>query len=227
MIRFIAHKGNGNHHYAQNSKEAILTSLQNHNIAGVELDIRLTKDKKLVIIHDPVIDFVSNGTGIVKYMTVKELKKYNFGTKQNPSKITTLEELLKKIKTNKKILIEIKQLENNQEIIDILYSILQKYKNLNIIVISFNQELLKYMKQKDKQISCGILVGYFLNHQHDIFDYTLYESFYIDKAPYSNHPFFFTINQKKQVEQIEKRYPKAYIITDHADDFSVEFPPTE
>jgi glycerophosphoryl diester phosphodiesterase len=45
---------------------------------GVELDVQLTKDGKLVVIHDETIDRVSNGSGWVKDYTLKELKKFNY-----------------------------------------------------------------------------------------------------------------------------------------------------
>lgn len=227
MLYFISHKGNGNHGFASNTKEAIFHILKNKKISGVEFDIRLTKDNKFVIIHDPIIDFVSDGTGIVKYMTLSKLKKYNFGTKQCPSKIATLEEVLKKIKTNQMILIEIKTLEYNENIIKYLYPIIKKYQYLNMIIISFHQETLTKLKQKDSTIKCGLLIGYFLNNNHkENYDYYLYHEQYIEKAPYSNHNFFYTINHKKQVNKIKQRYHKAYIITDYPETLSI-VPPIE
>ena len=45
---------------------------------GVELDIQLTKDGQIVVIHDETIDRVSNGSGWVKDYTLSQLKKFNF-----------------------------------------------------------------------------------------------------------------------------------------------------
>ncbi|MBR2990681.1 MAG: glycerophosphodiester phosphodiesterase, partial [Solobacterium sp.] len=45
---------------------------------GVELDIQLTKDDQIVVIHDEWIDRTSNGTGWVKDMTLAELRQYNY-----------------------------------------------------------------------------------------------------------------------------------------------------
>lgn len=66
-MKIISHRGNG-FNFKSNTKEAILYSLNIDYIDGVEFDVRITKDKKIVIIHDPVINFVSNGRGIVKNM---------------------------------------------------------------------------------------------------------------------------------------------------------------
>lgn len=63
---------------------------------GVELDVQLTKDKELVVIHDETIDRVSNGSGWVKDYTLKELKYFNYN-KMHPEykfvEIPTLEEV--------------------------------------------------------------------------------------------------------------------------------------
>lgn len=41
---------------------------------GIELDVQMTKDGELVVIHDETIDRVSNGKGWVKDYTYEELK---------------------------------------------------------------------------------------------------------------------------------------------------------
>mgnify|MGYP000332160072 CR=1 FL=1 len=42
---------------------------------GVELDVQLTKDGELVVIHDETVDRVSGEKGFVKDYTLKELKR--------------------------------------------------------------------------------------------------------------------------------------------------------
>ena len=43
---------------------------------GVELDVQLSKDGELVVIHDEIIDRVTDGKGKVKDYTVRELKSF-------------------------------------------------------------------------------------------------------------------------------------------------------
>ena len=43
---------------------------------GIELDVQLTKDDVLVVIHDETIDRVTDGTGRVVDYTYEELKKF-------------------------------------------------------------------------------------------------------------------------------------------------------
>ena len=78
-MKIIAHRGL-HAHYKQNTKEALCEALEKEYIDGIEFDIRMTKDKKLVIIHSPIISTSSIRFGIVKNMTYRKLLKYNIGT---------------------------------------------------------------------------------------------------------------------------------------------------
>jgi len=70
---------------------------------GIELDVQLTKDGKIVIIHDETINRVSDGEGWVKDFTLKELKKFSF-SKIHPEygfvEIPTLEEFFEMMQGN-------------------------------------------------------------------------------------------------------------------------------
>lgn len=63
---------------------------------GVELDVQLTKDNEIVVVHDENLERVSNGTGWVKDHTLAQLKALNFN-RTHPeferASIPTLEEV--------------------------------------------------------------------------------------------------------------------------------------
>lgn len=147
MFNLIAHRGNNNHQYPENSLDAILSSLNEEYIKGVEFDVRLTKDKKVVVIHDFTINRTSNGHGIVKNMTLRELKKYKFGNKYQTYTILTLDQLLKKINSSKKIIIEIKnELGDVKKIVDKVIKVIKKYRKLDIYLTGFSYKLTDYIK---------------------------------------------------------------------------------
>lgn len=79
-------------------------------IYGIECDVQGTKDGHLAVIHDDVVDRVSNGTGAVADLTVSELLELNFGTTDNPQHIMVLEELLEMLEDypDKSLLLETK-----------------------------------------------------------------------------------------------------------------------
>ena len=173
-LKIISHRGSNVSNYKPNSKQALLTALSLEFIDGIEFDVRITKDKEIVIIHDPIINLVSDGSGIVKKMKYKKMLKYNFGTKEVPSKICTLKELLDDIDNNKIIIIELKEESNNyKQFVDIVYSIIKNY-NLKIYIASFNYDLIKYFSTKYNK--CGLIIGYGMNIKkiYNHFDYNLY-----------------------------------------------------
>ncbi len=195
-MQIISHRGSNVSNYRPNTKQALLTALNLDFIAGIEFDVRITKDKKIVIIHDPIINLVSNGSGLVKKLKYKKLLKYNFGTKENPSTICTLEELLDNINSNKKILIELKEESDDfVNFVDKVYHIIKKYQ-LNIYITSFNYKLIKYFSTKYH--NCGLIIGYGINtkrlYNHFNFNILTYK---YRKIYNKKETFLWAINEKK------------------------------
>lgn len=211
---FIAHRGNDKHKYRENSENAILYSLNESYIKGIECDLRLTKDKEIVLLHNSLIDFKSDGSGFIHNMSLKELLEYSFENE----KITVLKELLSKIKTNKILLLEIKEERLNviEEWVEALKYILKEYSNLNIYLCSFNYDLLIHIKEHF-DIPIGIIVGYVMNQNKDIspFDFVMYQQ---KNFKYTHKlTMVWTINDKEKVEHFKKKTD--YIITDKAYEF--------
>ena len=73
MKKIIAHKG-GAYLYPENSRDAILQSYDDFTCDGTEIDVRMTKDRVLVIIHD--IDTFRSGDKLklIRNHTYDELK---------------------------------------------------------------------------------------------------------------------------------------------------------
>ncbi len=74
-------------------KEAIRLQVQ-----MIELDVRLTKDKQLVILHDETVDRTTNGKGKIEDLTLEQVKQLDAGSWKSPEfkgeKIPTFEETL-------------------------------------------------------------------------------------------------------------------------------------
>lgn len=82
------------------------------NADGIELDVQMTKDGELVVIHDETIDRVCEGSGWVKDFTYGKLCRFHFN-KTHPeyehAQIPTLEEVYALIKpTDLTINVEVK-----------------------------------------------------------------------------------------------------------------------
>lgn len=66
----------------------------------IEFDLWQSHDGVPVVMHDPTLDRVSNGSGLITEKTLKELKELDFGSRFSSAftglKIATLEEVLRK-----------------------------------------------------------------------------------------------------------------------------------
>ena len=76
MQKIFAHRG-ASAYAPENTLEAFDLAVK-MGADGVELDVHMTKDGELVVAHDEEIGRVSNGIGLIKNMTVSDLKKYRF-----------------------------------------------------------------------------------------------------------------------------------------------------
>lgn len=64
-------------------------------LTGIELDIQLTRDGELVVIHDERVDRTTEGIGYVRDYTLAELKRLHIHAGANLSQnIPTMEEVL-------------------------------------------------------------------------------------------------------------------------------------
>ena len=96
MTKIFAHRGSKGTH-PENTlasfKEAVRVGSD-----GIELDVHLTKDGQLVVIHDETVDRTTNGTGEIRNLTLAEIKAMDAGSwfhnKYAGEKIPTLEEVL-------------------------------------------------------------------------------------------------------------------------------------
>ena len=91
-----AHRG-----FSARAPENTLPALEAALEAGAhvaEIDVRLTRDGKLVLMHDSDLDRTTDGTGPIKAMTLGEVKKLDagrwFDRRYIGTKVSTLDEVL-------------------------------------------------------------------------------------------------------------------------------------
>lgn len=156
-----AHRG-ASGYAPENTIEAFKLAAE-MNADGVELDVQLTKDGELVVIHDEKIDRTSNEEGFVKDYTLSELKSFNFnnGNEKYPeAKIPTLKEVYELLKPyNMKINVELKTGIFFYEGIEEKVLKLAEEMNMKdrIIYSSFNHYSVMKIKELDKEAETGLL----------------------------------------------------------------------
>lgn len=144
----IAHRGE-----SFNAPENTLASIilaWNNKARAVEIDIHLTNDNEIVVIHDYDTLRTSGKKKIIKSATLQELRLLDFGSFKNKKwkneRIPTLSEVLKTVPSGCKLIIEIK---SDHRILDRLkFDLAQsRLKNSQIELIAFNVNTLAKAKQ--------------------------------------------------------------------------------
>lgn len=205
---------------------------------GVELDVQLTKDGEIVVIHDETVNRVSGAHGYVRDLTLSELKELNV-SKVCPdfaksTFVPTLEEVLDNLKeTGIEINIELKTGIFAYEGIEKKVIDLVNKKNMmdKIWFSSFNHESILRVKEIDKDARCGLLFGDIivnpcaytkgLNANIEALHPALYhfgqDPLYIKKAKEAGllvH--IWTVNEKEHMEAVVKEGVES-IITNYPD----------
>lgn len=109
-VKVYAHRGASA--YAPENTLPAFKLAEEQGADGIELDVHLTKDGELVVIHDEKLDRTTNGTGLVKDYTLAELKTFcadNGMPGYADARIPTLREVLEQVKPGKMLVnIELK-----------------------------------------------------------------------------------------------------------------------
>ncbi|OGF44941.1 MAG: hypothetical protein A2231_11855 [Candidatus Firestonebacteria bacterium RIFOXYA2_FULL_40_8] len=121
-------------------------------VSAVELDIRATKDKQLVVIHDAFLDRTTNIKGKVSDYTYKELLKADAGKKE---KVPLLIEVLELVRPSNVIVhVELKE----PGLVELMLKEIRELKMLErVCVISFWHKELVKVKKIEPSVKTGIL----------------------------------------------------------------------
>jgi glycerophosphoryl diester phosphodiesterase len=154
-VMVIAHRGFSGH-----APENTLISFKKAIELGsdmIELDIHLSKDREVVVIHDDTLDRTTDGRGKVVDFTVKELKKLDagsrFGSQYAGERIPTLKEVLELSKGKIPVNIEIKNPKNGKyPVTELAEKSLKEVKEAGMLnqvnFFSFNPIALGRIKEK-------------------------------------------------------------------------------
>ena len=113
---FIGHRGT-RRSFDENTILAFKKAIE-YGANYIEFDVRKTKDKKLIVIHDSTLKRTTNGSGLVKNLTHKEI--LNFRTKINLSTIPLLTDIFNELKGKIKFMIELKETNLIDDIVKII-----------------------------------------------------------------------------------------------------------
>jgi glycerophosphoryl diester phosphodiesterase len=149
----IGHRG-AKGHVAENTIPSFYKALD-LGCDGVELDVHLSADGHVIIIHDETTDRVTGSKGVVRNMKLHEIKKLRVG---GSHEIPTLGEALDAIGKFAIVNIELKTDAATIPVADAIERYVGNgYAYKKFIVSSFDWSALKTIRERNPEIPLGVL----------------------------------------------------------------------
>jgi len=166
MVKVIAHRGLSSL-YPENTLISFKKAIE-LGVDFIELDVRETKDKKIVVIHDETVDRTTNGNGKISELTLEKIKKFDagkwFNRKFNNEKISLLKEVFGILDERTKLFIEIKEVN-----IENFLGIVKEYNmEEKVIIGSFNIQYLIDTRKIAPSIPTAFITGKFPENISDL-----------------------------------------------------------
>ncbi|MBL0013870.1 MAG: glycerophosphodiester phosphodiesterase [Flavobacterium sp.] len=187
----IGHRGAKGH-----APENTLISFQKAielGVDGIELDVHLTSDNHVVVIHDESVDRTTSGTGLVNSLTLDALKSLRI---DNLYEIPMLQEVLNFIDKKIFVNIELKGKNTAKPVADLIerYVLEKNWTYNHFLVSSFDWNALQEVRSLSPNIAIGVLTETDLKLAIDFAKFTNAKSV---------HPYFqlLTMENVKQMHQ--------------------------
>lgn len=149
----IAHRG-ASAHAPENTLRAFELAIE-LGADMSELDLRLSKDGALIVMHNASVDATTNGRGAIKDLTLAELKRLDAGEGE---RVPTLPEVIDLVRGRNGLYIELKAEGTTRATIECLRT--HQFTNRKqVIVGSFNAALVRETKQLAPELATSLLVG--------------------------------------------------------------------
>jgi glycerophosphoryl diester phosphodiesterase len=152
--------------YPENTMASFLAAIE----AGaqfVELDVTLTRDQQVVVMHDDTVDRTTDGNGRVSDLDLKALQQLDAGSWFDPrfagERVPLLKDVLQQLAPRAHLNIEIKAHHKTdpgliglveQKVIDLVWATTVKKE---VLVSSFDPEVLKRIKQLDPSMAVAFI----------------------------------------------------------------------
>ncbi len=162
-VKIVGHRGAAGH-----APENTLSSFQKGldlKVDIIELDIHLSADDELIVIHDATVDRTTNGTGAIEDLNMSEINQLDagtwFGADFKGEKVPTLRDVLELVGDQCPLLIEIKWPSKGiyKGITQQLITLIAEYNiQESVIIQSFEKQYLQEIHALNPKIQCHQLV---------------------------------------------------------------------
>jgi len=136
----------------------------------IELDVQLSQDGELVVLHDTSVDRTTNGEGLVRDLSWKKIKTFDAGAWYDPEfahqYIPSLGNVISRFRTRRTtkrhpvgLVIELKTIRGSGgSLADAVVALLHKEQFTDrVVIISFDAVALQEVRAADKRAPTGLL----------------------------------------------------------------------
>ena len=157
----IAHRGRSDV-APENTLEAFSRAID-AGADAIELDVRLTRDGHVAVIHDRRVDRTTSGTGVIGKLTLSEIKDLDAGSWFGPdfksARVPTLDEVFEEVPRSFPVNVELKVRNHvvKRLVSAVVETVLRHRRLESTTVASFNPLALRASRRLEPRIARGYL----------------------------------------------------------------------
>lgn len=161
----IAHRGISGK-APENTLAAFSLACNTPGIDMIELDVRLSRDEQVIVLHDRTLQRTSTGNGAARNYSLSELKEFDAGSWFDPvfaqERIPTLAEVLQFVNKRRWINIELKSdflFREKQELLErrVIETVHEAGYNDSVMYSSFDHGMIAALKRIEREATTGVL----------------------------------------------------------------------
>jgi glycerophosphoryl diester phosphodiesterase len=151
-MRLIAHRG-ARFDEPENTLRAVKRAVE-CGADAVEIDVRLSSDHELVVIHDDTLERTTNGSGKVSEKTLNQLRTLDAGKGETIPKLSEVLSLVKKLGIA--LVIELKERDMEARVV---HEMGGADLARNVIISSFFHSSLRTIKELAPHLKTGVILS--------------------------------------------------------------------
>lgn len=156
-ITVLGHGGMGVRSTFPLNSIASINEAMSYDIDGVELDVQITADNRLVAFHDDLLDSHTNCTGSVSELRTDEMADCEHSTWLRKSHISLLSEVLDEIPDGATVSLDVKPTTRIPELTAELRNIITSKPRVQFLIESRDEQLLTTCKHALPQVEYFLL----------------------------------------------------------------------
>jgi glycerophosphoryl diester phosphodiesterase len=149
----IAHRGASGRGLAPENTLAAFEKAIELGVDMLEVDVRKTGDGHIVVLHDPSLDRTTDSQGLVRDMTLEQVRQADAGAGE---RVPLLSEVLDLARHRAQVLLEIKSDFIAERVLQIIF---ESGAEDQVVLQSFNPQTVQRVKLLAPQLPASLLVG--------------------------------------------------------------------